>query len=69
MIVKYLSDVEDDLANQIIQAWEDWVKDLVDYRDYLVHQGVLPTATASHIVIDQPQGSEEVSQYFAGLSE
>ena len=52
-----------------ISTWKEWAEDLVDYRDYLVHQGVLQTATASHVVIEQPQGTDEVSQLLDRLSE
>ena len=37
------------VAALVNKAWTGWVDDFINYRDYLLHRGVLPTPAAVHI--------------------
>ncbi len=60
-IVKFLGKSEDAVAQLAVASWNDWAEDLVDYRDYLVHAGALPTAAAAYVVITQPGPASKLS--------
>ncbi len=48
-LTKFLRTSLDPVADFVTKAWTEWVDDFVNYRDYLLHRGVLPTAAAVHV--------------------
>jgi hypothetical protein len=56
-VVKKLESSSDPIASVVQNAWVDWIEDLIDYRDYLIHRGVLSPTTSSHIEVSEPESS------------
>ncbi len=64
---KFLHSSPHPVATIVNEAWADWVKDCIDYRDYLLHRGVLPTPTGVHVRVTSSEGSEPAIKKLAKL--
>lgn len=45
----------DPIASLIEQAWMTWGKDLVSYRDHLIHRGIISSSSASNLRASVPK--------------
>jgi hypothetical protein len=55
--IKILENNPHPVATLVNKIWEEWAEDFIDYRDYLLHQGVLPTPSGSHMKIASPKST------------
>jgi len=51
--VGILKSSSDPISALVRHAWIDWAKDLIDYRDHLVHRGVLSPTAARHVYVSE----------------
>jgi len=66
-VVIFLENSPHPVAILINKNWTEWAKDFVDYRDYLLHRGVLPTPTVAHVKVANPKPSDPQVAEFARL--
>ena len=50
-VTKLLENNPHPVATLVNKIWEEWVEDFINYRDYLLHKGVLPTPSGTHVKI------------------
>jgi len=48
-LVEDLENCADPIGSLVEQAWTGWGRDLISYRDHLIHRGVISLTSASHI--------------------
>jgi len=46
---KFLRGNSHTVAVLVNEAWDEWVEDCIYYRNYVVHQGILPTPAGAHV--------------------
>lgn len=63
---KFLKNSIHPISQIINQAWLEWVLDLANYRDYLIHKGVLPIPKATSVKVMNSFASDPV---FNGLKQ
>ena len=49
---KFLHGSTHPIASLVNDSWNAWVKNFIDYRDYLLHSGVLPTPSGVYVKIN-----------------
>jgi len=56
-VIRFLENNPQPVATLVNKAWEEWIEDFIDYRDYLLHKGVLPTPSGTHAKIASPKST------------
>lgn len=55
--VEILKSSSGPISGVVQHAWIDWAKDLINYRDHLIHRGVLFPTIASHVAVSESGSS------------
>lgn len=64
---RFLENSADPIAVLINQAWLAWTKDTTNYRDYLIHRGVLPAPIATGVTVSNPKLTDTELKHFSQL--
>ena len=54
-VTKFLHDSSHPVAALVNQAWARWAEDFINYRDYLLHYGTLPTPSVVQTTINRSE--------------